>query len=182
MRKKSSGTMKSTFGLTYRQGPSSRSVKCHERRFWNVRVLNGCPAYFSQKGEQNEIGDYSCRPSAGKSLQLSTIRVWLKGELGANCLLAGLNSPICQEHFGVGRHRRSRLTRCSSPPKIKVPLVLPRVSLPPRSTAGQLTLDQHIGVRIPGGQPIFMPVFGLPAPFRFVVKGSTRKSDRLDLA
>jgi hypothetical protein len=27
-------------------------------------------------------------------------------------------------------------------------------SLPPRSTAGQLTLDQHIGVRIPGGQPI----------------------------
>src|SRR6185503_15401272 len=27
--------------------------------------------------------------------------------------------------------------------------------LPPRSTAGQLTLDQHIGVRIPGGQPIF---------------------------
>src|SRR6266567_6543594 len=26
--------------------------------------------------------------------------------------------------------------------------------LPPRSTAGQLTLDQHIGVRIPGGQPI----------------------------
>jgi hypothetical protein len=27
--------------------------------------------------------------------------------------------------------------------------------LPPRSTAGQLTLDQHIGVRIPGGQPSF---------------------------
>ena len=32
--------------------------------------------------------------------------------------------------------------------------------LPPRSTAGQLTLDQHIGVRIPGGQPNFH------APFR----------------
>ena len=31
--------------------------------------------------------------------------------------------------------------------------------LPPRSTAGQLTLDQHIGVRIPGGQPILMLVF-----------------------
>src|SRR5262249_24235637 len=31
----------------------------------------------------------------------------------------------------------------------KPPLAL----LPPRSTAGQLTLDQHIGVRIPGGQP-----------------------------
>src|SRR5205085_11129249 len=29
-----------------------------------------------------------------------------------------------------------------------------RSLLPPRSTAGQLTLDQHIGVRIPGGQPI----------------------------
>ena len=30
--------------------------------------------------------------------------------------------------------------------------------LPPRSMAGQLTLDQHIGVRIPGGQPItFFP-------------------------
>jgi hypothetical protein len=27
-------------------------------------------------------------------------------------------------------------------------------SLPPRSMVGQLTLDQHIGVRIPGGQPI----------------------------
>jgi hypothetical protein len=27
------------------------------------------------------------------------------------------------------------------------------LKLPPRSTAGQLTLDQHIGVRIPGGQP-----------------------------
>lgn len=26
--------------------------------------------------------------------------------------------------------------------------------LPPRSMVGQLTLDQHIGVRIPGGQPI----------------------------
>src|SRR5438445_13242621 len=26
-------------------------------------------------------------------------------------------------------------------------------ALPPRSTAGQLTLDQHIGVRIPGEQP-----------------------------
>ena len=25
--------------------------------------------------------------------------------------------------------------------------------LPPRSMVGQLTLDQHIGVRIPGGQP-----------------------------
>ena len=37
----------------------------------------------------------------------------------------------------------------------------PRV-LPPRSTAGQLTLDQHIGVRIPGGQPItfrYLPLF-----------------------
>ena len=31
----------------------------------------------------------------------------------------------------------------------------PRTSrlLPPRSMAGQLTLDQHIGVQIPGGQP-----------------------------
>ena len=26
--------------------------------------------------------------------------------------------------------------------------------LPPRSMVGQLTLDQHIGVRIPGGQPL----------------------------
>jgi hypothetical protein len=29
--------------------------------------------------------------------------------------------------------------------------------VPPRSTAGQLTLDQHIGVRIPGGQPKPLP-------------------------
>ena len=30
--------------------------------------------------------------------------------------------------------------------------------LPPRSMVGQLTLDQHIGVRIPGGQPIFSAI------------------------
>ena len=35
--------------------------------------------------------------------------------------------------------------------------------VPPRSTAGQLTLDQHIGVRIPGGQPItFRYVLSFP--------------------
>ena len=28
-------------------------------------------------------------------------------------------------------------------------------ALPPRSMVGQLPLEQHIGVRIPGGQPIF---------------------------
>ena len=32
-------------------------------------------------------------------------------------------------------------------------------SLPPRSMVGQLTLDQHIGVRIPGGQPITFSSF-----------------------
>src|SRR5580765_1859328 len=38
--------------------------------------------------------------------------------------------------------------------KSKEPAVgLFQSKLPPRSTAGQLTLDQHIGVRIPGGQP-----------------------------
>src|SRR5947208_6337390 len=39
--------------------------------------------------------------------------------------------------------------------RIKEPVFLlaPPFLLPPRSTAGQLTLDQHIGVRIPGGQP-----------------------------
>src|SRR6185437_16103125 len=31
----------------------------------------------------------------------------------------------------------------------------PTASLPPRSTAGHLPLEQVIGVRIPGGQPIF---------------------------
>src|SRR5713226_2839749 len=35
----------------------------------------------------------------------------------------------------------------------------PTALLPPRSTAGQLTLDQHIGVRIPGGQPILFKHF-----------------------
>ena len=40
--------------------------------------------------------------------------------------------------------------------KSKEPAVgLFQSKLPPRSTAGQLTLDQHIGVRIPGGQPKF---------------------------
>src|SRR4051794_14508417 len=37
--------------------------------------------------------------------------------------------------------------------------------LPPRSTAGQLTLAQHIGVRIPGGQPKHhFPVPPRPSP------------------
>ncbi len=35
-------------------------------------------------------------------------------------------------------------------------------SLPPRSTAGQLTLDQHIGVRIPGGQPVYYQALTSP--------------------
>ena len=34
--------------------------------------------------------------------------------------------------------------------------------LPPRSMVGQLTLDQHIGVRIPGGQPIRIKEFSSP--------------------
>jgi hypothetical protein len=29
-------------------------------------------------------------------------------------------------------------------------------ALPPRSMVGQLPLEQHIGVRIPGGQPIYL--------------------------
>ena len=47
-----------------------------------------------------------------------------------------------------------RLTDKKAAPRIREARTL-RVSrsLPPRSTAGQLTLDQHIGVRIPGGQP-----------------------------
>jgi hypothetical protein len=36
--------------------------------------------------------------------------------------------------------------------------------LPPRSTAGQLTLDQHIGVRIPGGQPNQIKNLRFPTP------------------
>src|ERR1700756_1928151 len=56
----------------------------------------------------------------------------------------------------------SRLTLPGPPSKISVLVQRPRQAcrifyarlLPPRSTAGQLTLDQHIGVRIPGGQPI----------------------------
>ena len=45
----------------------------------------------------------------------------------------------------------------SSGPKLKLlcfGLSMPSFRLPPRSMVGQLTLDQHIGVRIPGGQPI----------------------------
>jgi hypothetical protein len=38
----------------------------------------------------------------------------------------------------------------------KWPLRSHNRKLPPRSTAGQLTLDQHIGVRIPGGQPSYL--------------------------
>jgi hypothetical protein len=36
--------------------------------------------------------------------------------------------------------------------------------LPPRSMVGQLTLDQHIGVRIPGGQPMNTRVLRYPPP------------------
>ena len=43
--------------------------------------------------------------------------------------------------------------------------------LPPRSMVGQLTLDQHIGVRIPGGQPINMRGFApLPCKLIFCVR------------
>lgn len=46
------------------------------------------------------------------------------------------------------------LTVCSAQLRIERQLNSSEVHvLPPRSTAGQLTLDQHIGVRIPGGQP-----------------------------
>ena len=38
--------------------------------------------------------------------------------------------------------------------------------LPPRSMVGQLTLDQHIGVRIPGGQPITFRYLLLITNFR----------------
>ncbi len=49
-----------------------------------------------------------------------------------------------------------RLTGTAYLHRIKETRTIPgsnRKLLPPRSTAGQLTLDQHIGVRIPGGQP-----------------------------
>jgi hypothetical protein len=50
--------------------------------------------------------------------------------------LAHRERPQAAEQAGTAQERRSQ-----------------RIILPPRSTAGQLTLDQHIGVRIPGGQP-----------------------------
>ena len=43
--------------------------------------------------------------------------------------------------------------------------------LPPRSMAGQLTLDQHIGVRIPGGQPIRHTAFQSRPKFQPSSKG-----------
>ena len=51
------------------------------------------------------------------------------------------------------RYGHLRLTESDVPLRIGMSSSL----LPPRSTAGQLTLDQHIGVRIPGGQPIKIP-------------------------
>ena len=47
----------------------------------------------------------------------------------------------------AGRVHRIRAWRA----RFRHPIDYP---LPPRSMVGQLTLDQHIGVRIPGGQPI----------------------------
>ena len=35
-----------------------------------------------------------------------------------------------------------------------MPAGFPFAALPPRSMVGQLPLEQHIGVRIPGGQPV----------------------------
>src|SRR5207344_2238113 len=44
--------------------------------------------------------------------------------------------------------------------------------LPPRSMVGQLTLDQHIGVRIPGGQPNLCAVHAAACNSALVVSGS----------
>src|SRR5579862_6983080 len=44
------------------------------------------------------------------------------------------------------------MARSSVDARFRLP-IQSNLLLPPRSTAGQLTLDQHIGVRIPGGQP-----------------------------
>jgi len=71
-------------------------------------------------------------------------------------------------------------TRIPEHPKMRL-IILKRKELTDRSgktweragTVGQLTLDQHIGVRIPGGQPItdfstpFRPYSSLPGLFYF---------------
>src|SRR5207237_4781463 len=86
---------------------------------------------------------------------------WLlvDGRQGAGVALALIAPPI-------------RLTIILAAPKIRKACNTAgssHTALPPRSTAGQLTLDQHIGVRIPGGQPIFSvscPVKFWTADFR----------------
>ena len=70
-----------------------------------------------------------------------------------------------------------RLTGTAYVHRIKETRTIPgsnRKLLPPRSTAGQLTLDQHIGVRIPGGQPnLFksLPYFPCPDHYSPVTRG-----------
>ena len=52
----------------------------------------------------------------------------------------------------------NRLASCARRPMLAVAGTAARLPhsrlLPPRSMVGQLPLEQHIGVRIPGGQPI----------------------------
>src|SRR5579863_4412229 len=72
-----------------------------------------------------------------------------------SCLTLGAQSPY-DEGVECVSCVRTRVTRLRN-------RILPVGSLPPRSTAGQLTLDQHIGVRIPGGQPT--PTLLRPSPY-----------------
>src|SRR5579872_4140078 len=62
-----------------------------------------------------------------------------------------------------------RATPCARRTNAAAMLPIRRL-LPPRSTAGQLTLDQHIGVRIPGGQKPKLFII------RHLVVHSTRKA------
>ena len=76
----------------------------------------------------------------------------------AQCSMSGSLLYAFADCFGETSGRQSGRNRLTADfftvPEAEWPQDEPELRLlPPRSTAGQLTLDQHIGVRIPGGQP-----------------------------
>jgi hypothetical protein len=73
---------------------------------------------------------------------ISQLGVWggrVEGPPGRVEPIVALTGVVCT--FTIGR--------------LGAPPVFFFAALPPRSMVGQLPLEQHIGVRIPGGQPMF---------------------------
>ena len=93
-------------------------------------------------------------PGFDEPLLLGRLRVQSKASAGCvsrmDWVAAGLTTqgnPLMMNKL-VLRARRPAVSQANPAARRAIIRLLP-----PRSMVGQLTLDQHIGVRIPGGQP-----------------------------